>query len=341
MAIVPPEIQAFVVEWVYRLSQHRLKIDYNTILACALVCRAWRPIAQRLLFRRVTPGVRVKRLLRTLRACPHLAAHVRSLHLTLTQADAVDATLLEVCPNVAGLHMEVGAQYTQFTDMRQLAIPQHITSVTLSGSPYDVDAVLQLWPGLPALEIDDVLVYEDAPDDPPLVRIPSAVSSLSLHPYVITQILATDRDLPALHDLEFNEPHWSSTEWPPILRASGLLPKLRTLVLTGPLPPNDILEQLEQLDSLVINALPDGAVSLPKSLRHIGYHHHIDVWTYSPNDASFLLAALRALRRLELVTVTRKKLPVETLAEIGDVCRELDVELVTFETPEHFPLSVL
>ncbi|KAI0046275.1 hypothetical protein FA95DRAFT_1679861 [Auriscalpium vulgare] len=41
------------------------------------------------------------------------------------------------------------------------------------------------------------------------------------------------------------------------------------------------------------------------------------------------------------VSVTLKNLPLDTLAELADVCRELGVKLVTFKTPEHFPVSVL
>ncbi|KAI0041762.1 hypothetical protein FA95DRAFT_653484 [Auriscalpium vulgare] len=69
-----------VIEWVYRSSQHAI-IDYHTLLVCALVCRAWTPIAQRLLFRRIPeyyfPTSNITLLPRTLRASPHLASHVR------------------------------------------------------------------------------------------------------------------------------------------------------------------------------------------------------------------------------------------------------------------------
>ncbi|KAI0045449.1 hypothetical protein FA95DRAFT_1680452 [Auriscalpium vulgare] len=111
---VPLDVQVIVIEWVYRSSQHRA-IDYPTLCACALVCRSWTPIAQRLFLRRVPvpdPYIEVQRfpqiiidfILRTLRAAPSLAAHIRSVICNLavafdSDAEDDDVTVLALCTN--------------------------------------------------------------------------------------------------------------------------------------------------------------------------------------------------------------------------------------------------
>ncbi|KAI0043016.1 hypothetical protein FA95DRAFT_1563754 [Auriscalpium vulgare] len=343
MAIIPLDIQLLVVEWLYRLSQHQFAIDYHTLRACALVCSAWRPVAQRLLFRRVPrqPGLPfggiflldVTLLLDILRTRPHLAAHVRTIRLFLESAyaDAVDAQLmlLEVCPHVACLYIEIDTEIVPH--MLKFAIPQHIQSVILPFEHEDVNAILKLWPDLRAIEITRGVI--PGVDEIPLIRIPSGVLSLSVPASVITQIFVTADDLPALRDLELGAiTSRSYTELLPTLCASGLLPRLRTLVLDGPLPPAEVLDQLEQLESLIFQELPNEDVIFPKTLRHIGCHYSCDP---EPERASFLVAALRSLDGLQLVTVAG--LFRRTRAVLMDACRELDVECVTLETSEHFP----
>ncbi|KAI0043015.1 hypothetical protein FA95DRAFT_1575385 [Auriscalpium vulgare] len=194
--------------------------------------------------------------------------------------------------------------------IHQLAIPRRLRFVALSGAREDINVALQLWPGLHALAINELFAAGSANDDLPPIRLPGGLSFLSGNAFYITQVLATAHDLPALRDLE--------------------------LVLVGPLPPAEVVEQLEQLESLVFDELPTEDVSLPKTLRHVGYHGS---WTggLPHDDASFLVAALRALDELKLVTVARSGLSAWVQAPLMDACRELHVEFVTFETLAHFP----
>ncbi|KAI0043696.1 hypothetical protein FA95DRAFT_1609143, partial [Auriscalpium vulgare] len=117
MATYPLEIHIAVIEWVYRSSQHAA-IDYPTLRACALVCRAWTFFAQRLLFRRVPvpktklmklDSIIMARFVGTLRTAPHLAAHVRSFIFELANShpgpgvsdDTMEA--LALCTNIEGI----------------------------------------------------------------------------------------------------------------------------------------------------------------------------------------------------------------------------------------------
>ncbi|KAI0039313.1 hypothetical protein FA95DRAFT_1035792 [Auriscalpium vulgare] len=78
MSQLPFDLHVLFIEWVYRHSQADMT-DYATLAACALVCRAWTPVAQRLLYRRL-PGkffVGKERLIDTIRRNPALGTHVR------------------------------------------------------------------------------------------------------------------------------------------------------------------------------------------------------------------------------------------------------------------------
>ncbi|KAI0038067.1 hypothetical protein FA95DRAFT_1298106 [Auriscalpium vulgare] len=332
MAIIPLELQVLVVEWVYRHSQHRIDIDYNTLLACALVCRAWRPIAQHFLFRRVPRQKHVDEsrpyislLADILRACPHLAAHVRTIYLKL-DPDPFDVPLLELCPHVAGVISGHAVDAYFMFRIRELAISQDIKYFSVIGVYEDVAGIWSMWPTLRAVDIVRFVSMEGPP-----VRLPSGVTSLSFPPAVMSRIFSTTHDLPALRDLEL-----FGTEFPSDhLCASDLLPQLRTLVVHGPLPPAEVLEQLKQLESLVFNDLPVHNVSLPRTLRHVGYHCPSAPGP-STKDASFLVAALHGLDDIELVTVTRLNLLAKTQAVLREACRDMDVEFVTYQTSFHF-----
>ncbi|KAI0042117.1 hypothetical protein FA95DRAFT_614579 [Auriscalpium vulgare] len=342
MAIIPLDIQAIVVDWVYRLSQHEWDVDYDTLLACALVCRAWRHLAQRLLFRRVPrdPGrdnaggpSGIALLLDTLHARPDLAAHVQCICLFFYSEPEINAALLEVCPHVAGLSIALDAR-AHISHKHLFAIPQRLQYVEVCGSCEDVEALLRMWPGLRALHLVDFVVAEDDALPVSRIGIPSGVQSLRFPLGLIEWMSATAYDLPALRELELDQPDWSNTEWSSLLCASGLLPRLHTLVLFGPLPPPEILKELKELESLVFEELPVHAISLPRTLRHVGYHCVFQPWNA---DITILVTALHALDDLQLFTVTRRGLPAETQAALREACSEMDVEFVTFETEAHFP----
>ncbi|KAI0042182.1 hypothetical protein FA95DRAFT_610973 [Auriscalpium vulgare] len=334
MAFFPLELQVTVVEWVYRHSQSQSDIDYITLRACALVCRAWRPIAQRLLFRRVPRQMwhmdesrfYVSMLIDILRTRPHLAAHVRSIYLA---PDPVDIALLELCPHVAGITVDI-VEDNELSRMRSLAIPQdwtqHVQYFNVIDFTDGIASIWKMWPGLRAIDIGVFM----SPDT--LIRVPSGVTALCFPSQVMSWIDSPHDSLSALRDLELYEPKF------PDLCASGLLPQLRTLVLHGPLPRTEVLEQLQQLESLVFNDLPVHDISLPRALRHVGYHYEPNSYYAAPSqkDVSFFVAALRVLDDIELVTVTRLNLLAKTQLALREACREMDVEFLTYETPLHF-----
>ncbi|KAI0039396.1 hypothetical protein FA95DRAFT_1028509 [Auriscalpium vulgare] len=149
--------------------------------------------------------------------------------------------------------------------------------------------------------------------------------------------LTPQSDMPALSDLEVRLP--LDTDWCQRLSASGVLPQIRTLRITkGFIMPSEVVGQFGRLESLVFDYLPYWHITLPKTLRHIGYHS--SKGSDTAEQATFLWAVLPSLQGLQLVTCTRRSSP-SLLAAFDVSCRNIHVEFATYETPSHFPVSKL
>ncbi|KAI0043086.1 hypothetical protein FA95DRAFT_1598114, partial [Auriscalpium vulgare] len=283
MATTPLDIHIVVIEWVYRSSQHAA-IDYPTLRACALVCRAWTPIAQRLLFRRVpVPKTKIVKLysnimarfVRTLRTAPHLAAHVRSFILELegieTKPEVLDDAMeaLALCTNVDGI--TIGPFDADAGFMAHLeTLPVRPSFLSLSGRYSVVDhviqIVIQIWPSLRILDIGAVsYVALDTH-----LRMPRELQALSTSAW--TSWSASNTAAPLLGDLELRCHDGSAFTK---LASFGMAAQLRSLCLVGSggelkAPPPAVLEQLAALESLVLDILPSTAYVLPINLRHLG-----------------------------------------------------------------------
>ncbi|KAI0039821.1 hypothetical protein FA95DRAFT_982532 [Auriscalpium vulgare] len=339
---IPFDIQAIIIEWVYRSSQHTA-IDYPTLRACALVCRDWRPIAQRFLFRRVphrsahwvaSCGPPSLLLLHTLCDNPHLAAHVRFIHLFLSfhgdASETANIALVDLCP-----HTEVVSCYN-YTLMPG-ALEERLRNVQLRpvflrvfSDLTFVECIMQTWPNIQGLDIN-VWRNSHSPEADPLIRAPCAVRSLSLR----FTSWAPEDGLSSLRDLELNIHQWPA-QLCHQLHASRVLPQIRSLRLMGHIPPPDILEHLVQLESLVLGTLPTTNVALPKSLRHLGYHPENASFA-EQHDASFVLAVLQTLPSLQIVTLTCRLLAAHLNALEG-ACRDRGVDLEVYKSFHHYRL---
>ncbi|KAI0040584.1 hypothetical protein FA95DRAFT_1611692 [Auriscalpium vulgare] len=355
MVTVPFDIQLSVIELIYRSSQHAV-VDYSTLCACALVCRAWTAPAQRLLFRRVPcgdvafpipyPQRAANRLLATLRDAAHLAEHVRLIFITLWSDSAYDASyivdvaLLERCPHVAGvviLGQLVGdGDFNPILEARLRRIPLRSAFLQVEGEYTMVERVVQMWPGVRVLSArvldneDTELVIDDEPEPPLQVHIPGTVETLSVHGSQIDRLLARPNFSPALRDLELILPAWTRADLH-YLEVSGVLPRLETLRIVGRFPPPNVLAQLTRLDSLVISTLPAQSIALPQSLRRVAYHHDFPV-EYA-EGVRLLLDALRTLPSLQLVAVTPRSEP-EVIATLRKVCSGGRVDFIVYEAPD-------
>ncbi|KAI0045580.1 hypothetical protein FA95DRAFT_1607619 [Auriscalpium vulgare] len=141
-----------------------------------------------------------------------------------------------------------------------------------------------------------------------------------------------------VRDLELQHIQWSNDVLCRHILAFSVLPRLRSLCITGgyttPVP-CAVLEQLERLERLVLSVLPQEAMPLPRTLHHLGYHFY-DLGEEQIEGAQLLMNAARALSELRLVTVTRRSSP-EVLKKFEIACEDAGVELVVYEKPWCFP----
>ncbi|KAI0042178.1 hypothetical protein FA95DRAFT_1564592 [Auriscalpium vulgare] len=339
----PAEIQHTIVEWVYRSSQHDA-IDYATLRACALVCRGWSPLAQRLLVRRVPCNMRnshrdLPKLLRTLRANPHLAAHVRCINLVINAASRMGdsgLTLLELCPGVEAIFFgEIIDTVDSVLEARLRALPLRPVHLKLFGQNTAVNRIVNLWPNVRTLDLSVCAAGRWPPNLE--LCLPQSVQALRLHSLQNQCFPSHEADLPLLRDLDIRSPLWTDSQWCERLLASGMLPRVHNLTITGEFPPPNILEQLEQLKVLIFNTLPTQDVSLPTTLRHVGYHCEIRGQKQA-HEATFLQIALGALEGLQLVTCARYSSAAQ-LAALEGACRGRGAEFKTYEDPRCIPTS--
>ncbi|KAI0046763.1 hypothetical protein FA95DRAFT_1559784 [Auriscalpium vulgare] len=334
MAIdVPLDVQILIIEWVFRSSQPA-SIDYTTLHACALVCRAWTPTAQRLLFRRIScifsDDIHFFRLLvSTLSIRPHLATHVRYIRVAWPSYPPdygdVCLRLLELCRHVEGISFfhrgHNNKPLSAESSARLRAIQLRPVFLEVLGLPIG-KAVVNMFPGVRFLSF----VHGD---EHPL---PSTLETLKTR-MSARQCLSLSESLPVLRNLCLIIPRWSDKLLCQHFNAAGILPRLRSLEIKGEIPPQGILEQLTQLETLVVAVLAGQHASLPASLRHFGYHPWRDVTPGA--HVELALDPLRVLPQLQLVTVTRG-VDQHVRTALEGMCHNKGVEFARYETPLHF-----
>ncbi|KAI0037417.1 hypothetical protein FA95DRAFT_1568160, partial [Auriscalpium vulgare] len=307
MHVVPLEIHITIIDCLYRSSQHST-IEYSTLRACALVCRDWAPIAQRLLFRRLPEFYhsRVRsRLLRTLRTVPHLAAYIYSITLNMrlpdlgredNDSEGDDIDVLKLCTNVIGISITpYFPDYEAHLESvpRLEAIPARPVFLSIVGNPLFLERILNIWPSISVIDLQtnglDVL--------------PRTLQALSTPAWRIPVHGSTANMSPALRDLELQHVDWTSATQYAALITSGMLAQLHTLVLEYEMvaPPRELLEALPCLKTLVLTSCPEQDYALPPALGHLGYHFHRGSEERVAH-ARLLLDAARALTGLRLVT---------------------------------------
>ncbi|KAI0051929.1 hypothetical protein FA95DRAFT_107249 [Auriscalpium vulgare] len=333
---LPLDVQFLIIEWVFRSSQWRILVDYATLHACALVCRAWTPTAQRLLFRRLRcinfddHQCNIQLVVNTLSIRPHLVAHVRYIQVSWPSLppDYGDACLrlLELCRHVDGilfvgwnhndwhLSAELGARLCAI-QLRPMLLGIH--SLTISGT------IVKMLPGARRF------VFGSGHNDP----LPPTAESLEILASRPHLCLTLSHPLPALRHLCLVLPCWSDEDFHQTLISASFLSQLQSLSIRGDIPPAEMLEQLVQLKTLIVGELPRKPVSFPSSLRHFGYH----AWVMAMDAVSTELAIdpLRALPELQLVTVTREFEP-HVRAALEKMCRDKGLGFETYETFQCF-----
>ncbi|KAI0050073.1 hypothetical protein FA95DRAFT_1555984 [Auriscalpium vulgare] len=339
---LPVDVQILVIEWVFRSSQHKL-IDCATLCACALVCRAWTPTAQRLLFRRIQclflqdRMCNIRLLVSTLSIRPHLAAHIRHIQVAWPAHPPdygnVCLRLLELCRHVEGISFSYGVNNNKALsaemDARMHAIQLRPALLYVGGLDKFIGrTIVKMCPGA------RVLVFQALYQHP----LPPTVEALEIY---AGEFLALSKPiLPLLRHLCLMTPLWSDKELGEHLISAGFLPQLQSLQLRSlnfesVFPPSEILEQLTQLKSLVVSTLPEQHITLPASLRHVGFHDLGYRGSGVSVRAELAVDPLRALPELRLVTVTRS-VEQHVRAALEGMCRDKGVDFGTYESADCF-----
>ncbi|KAI0041771.1 hypothetical protein FA95DRAFT_653534 [Auriscalpium vulgare] len=207
--------------------------------------------------------------------------------------------------------------------------PVHPTYIFVNGKSSLVNRVIDIWPSIRILDVATV-------DKGIPINVPSAIQALSSdasgHRWNYSSAHVPAPPVQALHDLELYPDRMSRAP----LAESSVLAQVHTLRLPGVSAVDLPTAVLTGLQSLVIGWLPIvETFSLPRSLRHLGYHPEYHPFE-KDEQVQILLAAVRARTELELFTATRYSSPA-VLKQFESVCGELGVEFLVYPEPACFP----
>ncbi|KAI0044666.1 hypothetical protein FA95DRAFT_1608346 [Auriscalpium vulgare] len=350
MSVIPVDAQLIVIEWVYRVSQHSV-VDYQTLRACALTCKAWTPVAQRLLFRRIyytpifriIPAFEVERLLLTLSANPRLASYVCSIEIEIDtevpHAAAKSLSLLGLCADVQHIYFDWHGSPSNFIstfDKQLRALPLSPVVSTLSADTSLVNHIASIWPSIHTLKMRCLKDFDEDEDEdvfePTPIFVPSTVRSLSVDTDdTAWKFAPPDCDRSGLRALELKLPH--DDAWVDLLVVAGVLPQLRFLGIDGPIPTQAALDRLTQLHTLVFTELPYNAASLPQSLRNLAYHARIydepEGWTENDKPILCMLEVLDQSTNLRRFTMPCG-MSGRLREKFDEVCGNRGIEVITY-----------
>ncbi|KAI0061930.1 hypothetical protein BV25DRAFT_1826219 [Artomyces pyxidatus] len=204
--VVPFELHPGIIEWVYRSHWHQglhrdyvARCAYATLSACSLVCKAWRPVAQCLLFRRIPrllTAYQALRFIASLRSNQRLGTHVRSLQiLELTRTDWPKRTplvniehaisILELCPQVLDICLLFSAKFTSYDFFRIRSLDLHPTRLQFLIMTPQFYEIASLWPTVRFMTCGE--------DDDPLPSAPTQPAPFTLESLqVVTSLPQAD-----------------------------------------------------------------------------------------------------------------------------------------------------
>ncbi|KAI0048637.1 hypothetical protein FA95DRAFT_1026508 [Auriscalpium vulgare] len=271
-----------IIEWVYDLSS---KVDYDTLRACCLVCTTWRPIAQRMLFRRLEEikTSRILCFLRSLQRNPRLRPYVRTLTLDIQKSEDTRG-----CPLSPSLASDI------------LAHCPNVTKILILSDDHDMSIPYPEISRIQALDLNVVALHYR--DGPPLNLL---VQLLSIWPSV--RSLSLDnlwwRPIP---------PSWR----PSPLAAFACISSCTFSALPGPV----ILSHFTALQEIFLQSLPRDPFTLPTSIWHIGFYR-CAIAIIRHRYLVHLLSAAESLPLLRLVSTTRESLHPEDIEYLAAACR--------------------
>ncbi|KAI0043284.1 hypothetical protein FA95DRAFT_1609517 [Auriscalpium vulgare] len=324
MVSLPYDVHVEIIAWVYRNSQH-VDIDYRTLSACSLVCKEWTAPSLRLLFRnansRFLRHSHTLLLLNALRENALLGTYVYFIKIKLSINSVGDTdnalALLALCPNLETLSVVASSDPSDMTSQmeRIRGMGLRVKHLQFANTPKYIPPFLGLWPDLQSLDIFTVFVESALPEHPAPWKTPRSAAVTWRSP-VSARWLLEAADTSALRELEVSGVDWGNSLCLRTFHRTPALENLTSLFLDGALPPQAIIVRFLRLEKLVFAVCPAGAVVLPRTLRHVGYHAvtkddgRVPVW--------YLRIALQGLPVLRLVTT--RDLSTTDLEDLTRAC---------------------
>ncbi|KAI0042806.1 hypothetical protein FA95DRAFT_516166 [Auriscalpium vulgare] len=317
---------------------------YKTLASCALVCAAWTPPAQKILFRTLqetTNPTWFSHAIRSIEGNPVLGSYVRSLDVAVYHHEftyhiplAAFVRMLSACPRVFKLSMAFRIDWLHSTAMEELARLSHleITTIKWIGKSPAIYQFMNLWHKtvrFAALDQSFGLPLPSIPRQP-----------FALHQLVLSSVVTVDREV-VLWFLPIPSEDTTSERRPlRILELSTYLhdpwriiaarnSELYSLTLNSGVPPTP--ESYKVLQELILRQLPpsrSGAVVLPKSLTHCGFHPRNGSHGHD-SLRDVLIPALRALPHLRCITLNQF-VSENNVSALEDLCRRNGATLTIY-----------
>ncbi|KAI0038790.1 hypothetical protein FA95DRAFT_1613100, partial [Auriscalpium vulgare] len=337
-AALPYDVYVEIIDWVYRASQHTA-VDYKTLSACSLVCKAWARPSQRLIFRRTwatelgleLSTARKRQLFLAICGSPILGTYVRTLDVdfdvsSFPSGHIANSTtnLLSVCTNITGIAIHSKYFYNMSTLVQNLRkLDLRIKDLRIIGQFDVIGPLVDLWPDLTCLDIVHHIHRNRSPPTPS-----KFTRAVAIRWGLPTCVFPSTSDV--LREVEVSDARVNPSGLNRFL-STPALENITSLVLDGAIPRKSVLDRCPKLETLVFAVCPASSTSLPVTLRHVGYHARTaDSERRITVDVQHLVAALRGLPALQLVTATRA-LSKRTLAKLKRGCHMLPgVEFATY-----------
>ncbi|KAI0040113.1 hypothetical protein FA95DRAFT_926137 [Auriscalpium vulgare] len=276
--VLPWEIDAAILEWIYRFSQSHV-VDYRTLASCALVCKSWTLIAQRLLYRRiplVPTALRREQFTKSIEALPHLGTYVRALF-TSSFTNTELLAILPYFPHIRKLTFGPTQMFsaTEAAQLRALGLSP--TALHCSGGHIPVYQLLDIWPSTKFLSLD--YIQCDAPSDIPAPPHLEGISMMQLLPdqlanwLVDASVFGRSPDGRGLRQYETRVTRTPFNPGP-MEEAVKRLGALSITSYTGPIPHGGLETIFTGLQECILIRLPTVPFRFPSTVCHAGYHWH-------------------------------------------------------------------
>ena len=376
--LLPLELMDMIFAWA-RLEPRKGTADLGTLAASCLVCKAWQPPAQALLFRDIPISLCNRKrslLIRSLSDRPDLGRHIRSFGMEITNSpvswgpDSVPKAcskryrrtisefirILTRAPNLTRLVIDIDGEFddAHVSDLLSVDL-RHLEILNWEGRPTSsaLYLLLALWPSIRHLRIDNIY-FDPLPEDRRPLSFRSLCMRDDLSESFMRWLLPKEDDDEPLRELHI--------ESSPSYRAlKDVQPHAYTLhVLTvDRIPPQSFLDALVVLKELTFCELPSSSFDLPRSLLRVMYHakgqqrhhpanadgHHTATGEKegdvpkTADEARFLVNALKELPRLSSFCATRQT-PAKVLDSLHKFCHEAGVEFFVCDSTAVYSVSL-